>query len=55
MYDDNWISLSAATDLTATENHAKRFEAYGWHVQSIEEGNDLAAIDILSKLFTLSV
>ena len=45
LYDDNRISLAGATDLTFTEDRAKRFDAYGWHVQSIGDGNDLDAID----------
>ena len=31
LYDDNHVSLSAATNLTFTEDVARRFEAYGWH------------------------
>lgn len=45
LYDDNHITLSAATHITFTENRALRFEAYGWHTQTVENGNDLAAID----------
>jgi len=45
LYDNNFITLAAGTDLTFTEDRAKRFEAYGWHVQSVEDGNDLKAID----------
>lgn len=45
LYDDNRISLAGATDLTLTEDRAKRFEAYGWHTQTVADGNDLAAID----------
>jgi transketolase len=45
LYDNNHISLAAATDITFTEDRVGRFEAYGWHVQSIEDGNDLDAID----------
>jgi transketolase len=45
LYDDNHVTLSAGTDLTFTEDRARRFEAYGWHVQSVADGNDLAAID----------
>jgi transketolase len=45
LYDDNHISLAGATDLTYTEDVTKRFEAYGWHVQLIEDGNDIAAIE----------
>jgi transketolase len=45
LYDDNCISLAGSTALTFTEDVAKRFEAYGWHVQCVADGNDLAAID----------
>ena len=45
LYDDNRITLAASTQLTFTEDHAKRFAAYGWHTQSVEDGNDLEAID----------
>ncbi len=44
LYDNNHITLSAATDLTFTEDVKKRFTAYGWHTQSVADGNDLAAI-----------
>jgi transketolase len=45
LYDDNHVTLSAGTDLTFTEDRARRFEAYGWHILSVADGNDLAAID----------
>ena len=45
LYDDNHVTLSAATDLTFTEDVKKRFKAYGWHTQSVEDGNDLVAIE----------
>jgi transketolase len=45
LFDDNRISLAGSTALTFTEDVAKRFEAYGWHVQHVAAGNDLAAID----------
>ena len=45
IYDNNHISLAASTDLTFTEDCAKRFEAYGWHTQNVEDGTDLEAID----------
>ena len=45
LYDDNHITLSAATHITFTEARAMRFEAYGWHTQTVENGNDLSAID----------
>ncbi|HXH49320.1 MAG TPA: transketolase [Terriglobia bacterium] len=45
LYDDNHISIEGDTKLAFTESRAKRFEAYGWFVQQIEDGNDLEAID----------
>jgi len=45
LYDDNRISLAGSTALAFTEDVAKRFDAYGWHVQSVADGNDLGAID----------
>jgi transketolase len=45
LYDDNHISIDGSTDLAFTENRAMRFEAYGWHVQTVEDGNDVEAID----------
>ncbi|GAM09468.1 transketolase [Geobacter sp. OR-1] len=44
LYDDNRITLAAATDLSFTEDRAQRFAAYGWHVQTVSDGNDLEAI-----------
>ena len=45
LFDDNRISLAGSTALTFTEDVGKRFEAYGWHVQHVADGNDLTAID----------
>lgn len=44
LYDDNHISIEGNTSLTFNEDVARRFEAYGWHVQVLEDGNDVAAI-----------
>lgn len=44
LYDDNHISIEGETDITFREDVAKRFEAYLWHVQVIEDGNDVEAI-----------
>ncbi|MGD0223935.1 MAG: transketolase [Terriglobia bacterium] len=44
-YDDNHISIEGDTQLAFTEDRGKRFEAYGWFVQKLGDGNDLAAID----------
>ena len=45
LYDDNLISLDGPTSLAFTENVVKRFDAYGWHTQVVEDGNDLDAIE----------
>ena len=45
LYDDNHISIDGSTDLAFTEDRAMRFEAYGWHVQKVDDGNDVEAID----------
>ena len=45
LYDNNHVTLSAGTAITFTEDCARRFDAYGWHTQSVEDGNDLAAIE----------
>ncbi|CAN5490014.1 transketolase [soil metagenome] len=44
-YDNNSVTLSAGTDMTFSEDRGKRFEAYGWQVIVVDDGNDLAAID----------
>ena len=44
LYDDNHISIEGSTGLAYTENRLKRFEAYDWQVQQVEDGNDLEAI-----------
>ena len=44
LYDDNRISLAASTDLSFSENRPGRFASYGWHVETVTDGNDLAAI-----------
>ncbi|WP_175962990.1 transketolase [Burkholderia pyrrocinia] len=45
LYDDNRVTLSAGTAITFTEDRARRFDAYGWHTETVDDGNDLAAID----------
>ena len=45
LYDDNLISLDGPTDLSFTEDVTRRFEAYHWHVQHIDDGNDLVGIE----------
>ena len=43
-YDDNHITIEGNTDLAFSEDVGKRFEAYGWHVEHVDDGNDLDAI-----------
>jgi len=45
LYDDNLISLDGPTELSYTEDVTKRFEAYHWQVQMVDDGNDLVAIE----------
>ena len=47
LYDDNDISLDGPTELSFdTEDVAKRFEAYRWHVQTVDDANDLGALEV---------
>jgi transketolase len=45
LYDDNRVTLAAGTDITFSEDRARRFEAYGWHTVAVTDGNDPEAID----------
>ncbi|HEV2883227.1 MAG TPA: transketolase [Pyrinomonadaceae bacterium] len=45
LYDDNKVTIEGFTDLAFTEDVPKRFESYGWHTATVEDGNDLAAIE----------
>jgi transketolase len=44
-YDDNKISIEHSTDIALSENTAARYEAYGWHVQVVEGGENVTAIE----------
>ena len=44
-YDDNHISIEGDTDIAFTENRTGRFVAYGWHVQRVDDGNNLEALE----------
>lgn len=44
LYDSNQISIEGSTDLAFTENVAERFRAYKWHVVTVNDVNDLAAV-----------
>jgi len=45
LYDDNHVTIEGFTDLAFSEDVPKRFEAYGWHTSTVEDGNDLTAIE----------
>src|SRR5881398_1702052 len=45
IYDDNRITIDGKTDLTFSDDTAKRLESYGWHVERVADGNDLGALD----------
>ena len=45
LYDDNHITLDDQADVSFSEDTMKRYEAYGWHTQRVEDGNDVAAIE----------
>ena len=49
LYDDNLISLDGPTELSFTENVYARFEAYGWQVLRVHDGNDIEAIEAAIK------
>lgn len=45
LYDDNKVTLAGSAALSCTENIELRFKSYGWQVQVVKDGNDVAAID----------
>ena len=45
LWDDNRITIDGSTRLTFTEDVCARFEAYGWQVLHVEDGNDTDAIE----------
>ncbi len=51
LYDDNRITIDGPTDLSFSEDRGGRFEAYGWHVLHVADGND---IDGVNKAITLA-
>src|SRR6266496_4325921 len=46
LYDNNHVTIEGFTDLAFSEDVPKRFEAYGWHTSTVDDGNDLAAIEV---------
>lgn len=48
-WDDNQITIDGRTDLSFSEDVSARFEAYGWHTERVDDGNDIAAIVAASR------
>jgi len=44
LYDDNHITIDGGTAIAFSEDVCRRFDAYGWHTQSVEDANDLDAL-----------
>jgi transketolase len=44
LYDDNHVTIDGHTEIAFTEDVCKRYEAYGWHTQVVEDANDLVAL-----------
>ena len=45
LYDDNNVTIEGFTNLAFSEDVPKRFESYGWHTQTVEDGNNLDDIE----------
>ncbi|HYO63449.1 MAG TPA: transketolase [Pyrinomonadaceae bacterium] len=45
LYDDNRVTIEGPTSLAFSEDVPKRFDSYGWHTVTVEDGNDLDAIE----------
>jgi transketolase len=46
LYDSNRVTLSGTTSITFTEDVAARYQSYGWHVQRVDDGNDVATLSL---------
>ena len=51
IYDSNTISIEGHTTLAFTEDTAKRFESYGWHVEHVDDANDTQTLDAALSRF----
>ncbi|MDX6611972.1 MAG: transketolase [Blastocatellia bacterium] len=45
LYDDNKVTIEGFTDLAFSEDVPKRFQSYGWHTSTVDDGNDTEAIE----------
>ncbi|OFT66567.1 transketolase [Corynebacterium sp. HMSC05D08] len=48
-WDDNRISIEDDTNIAFNEDVVQRYEAYGWHVQTVESGEDVVALEAAAK------
>ncbi|MFW5879137.1 MAG: transketolase [Myxococcota bacterium] len=48
-WDDNKITIDGRTDISFTEDVLGRFEAYGWHTESVDDGNHMEAIEAAAR------
>jgi transketolase len=48
-WDDNHITIDGRTELTFSEDVLARFAAYGWHTESVDDGNDLPALEAAAR------
>ena len=49
LYDDNKVTIEGFTSLAFSEDVPKRFNSYGWHTQTVADGNDLDEIELAIK------
>jgi transketolase len=45
LYDDNHVTIDGDTSLAFTEDRVARYDAFGWHTLTVDDGNDLDALD----------
>src|SRR5678815_5579605 len=45
LYDDNHVTIEGFTNLAFSEDVPKRFQAYGWHTRTVDDGNNLEDIE----------
>ena len=48
-WDDNSITIDGRTDITFTEDVLARYRSYGWHTESVEDGEDLGALEAAGR------
>src|ERR1051325_3569181 len=46
LYDDNKVTIEGFTSLAFSEDVPRRFDAYGWHTQTVSDGNNLEEIEL---------